>query len=61
MQKWLCVRDIPLIKSRVEYLSDENHFEFLMSFIFNPRKQDTIKEWVNNIIFLDSTILSLTS
>lgn len=36
MQKWLCISGTPNIKSRIEYLSDENHFEYLMSFIFNP-------------------------
>lgn len=46
MQKWLCISGTPNIKSRIEYLTDENHFEYLMSFIFNPTKHELIKDWV---------------
>ncbi|CAD8095314.1 unnamed protein product [Paramecium sonneborni] len=45
IQKWLCIIGTPSIKSRIEYISDEHHFEYLMSFIFNPLKHETIKDW----------------
>ncbi|CAD8097314.1 unnamed protein product [Paramecium sonneborni] len=45
MQKWLCTVGTPSIKSRIEYLSDEHHFEYLMSFIFNPLQHETIQDW----------------
>ncbi|CAD8086885.1 unnamed protein product [Paramecium primaurelia] len=45
MQKWLCIVGTPSLKSRIEYLSDEHHFEYLMSFIFNPLKHEPIQDW----------------
>ncbi|CAD8173604.1 unnamed protein product [Paramecium octaurelia] len=45
MQKWLCIVGTPSLKSRIEYLSDEHHFDYLMSFIFNPLKYEPIQDW----------------